>query len=390
MVVSVQGGGNEPRDPGLLEELHPEVEIHRVPCLEPDNFSNSWEQPGQKVVRNLFKTFDFVLVPDDRALWIQPAKRTAVHLIRRYGAEAIIATAQPWSTLMAAAQAQEKTGVPLVLDFRDDWTTSNQDFRRRRPKRQKQEEKMEQEVLKRARAVVSVTPPIVEQLRLRAPANLGADDFHYIPNGFDPEHFQDRPEPEEGKFSILHAGIVHPQRTVAPFFRGVERWLELHPERKEQLQIRFPGRIAAASEPEFEGWSFGDRIERPGFLPHRQIRQMMMRSSLLLLLMEPVKTIEWLFTGKVFEYLGARRPILLLGPTRGPLCDLLEESGIGYCAEHDDADRIAEILEQVHQSGPKAAPREEVIQRFDARAQTGLLAELLNEITQPGVAPENP
>ena len=53
IVVCVDGGAkHEPRDADLLREVPAGIHIERVPCFEPDNFSDSWDIPREKVVRN--------------------------------------------------------------------------------------------------------------------------------------------------------------------------------------------------------------------------------------------------------------------------------------------------------------------------------------------------
>jgi hypothetical protein len=174
IVVCVDGGPrHEPRDPGLLSEIPPEALVYRVPCFEPDNYSDSWDIPREKVVRNLFKLFASTLFPDDRAHWVKPVVRQVRQIAREHQPSLIWATAQPWTTLLAGKACKEATGLPLVLDFRDDWTTSNADFRK--VKRLAREQALEQQILASADAVISVTPQIVEALRERRPSHLPAD-----------------------------------------------------------------------------------------------------------------------------------------------------------------------------------------------------------------------
>lgn len=376
LVVCVDGGGNEPTDPQLLDELHPSTEVYRVPCVEPDNYCNDWSKPGQKIVRNLFKTFDFILFPDDRALWIEPASRTAAHLARRHQARAIFATAQPWSSLVAAEKAAAETGLPLVLDFRDDWTTSNADFRRRRPQRQAREVELEAKILSRASQVISVTPPIVQALNARRPDPMSPAQFHYLPNGFDPEHFPlDKPKEPNKKFTILHAGGIWEKRPPAMLLEGLERWFESHPGRRGQVQVRLAGRVAAGLEEAFTPFP---EVELCGFLPHRQVRRSMLEADLLLLMLERVETAEWLFTGKVFEYIGAARPILMIGPTRGALAEIVRQSGVGQVVADHQPEQLAATLEELfqHRHQPPAVD-EEARALYDARNQTARLVEIL-------------
>lgn len=385
-VLCVEGGArHEPRDPKLLDEVPPEVSIERVPCFEPDNYSDKWDKPSEKVVRNLFKTFDKVLFPDDRALWIRPVTRRAVKLIKEKKIDLVWATAQPWSTLVAARDIKRATGLPLVLDFRDDWTTSNADFRK--VKRLAQEQALEQTVLEAADAVISVTPHIVEQLRARAPKNLGPEDIHYIPNGFDPAHFPGLERSgSSGSFTIVHAGGLYHLRPITPLLDILNAWCAKHPERREQIRVVLAGSATEAVKEEIAQSPLADRIELLGFVEHTRVRELMMNASVNLLMIEQVKTAAWLFTGKVFEYIGARRPILMLGPDPSPLADLLRETGLGVVSSYSSPEETAKFLETLYQGSSEfwQSPREDNIQLYNARHQTGQLTHIFDELVASG------
>ncbi len=380
IVVCVQGGArHEPRDPDLLDEVPPEVIVERVPCFEPDNFADTWEMPAQKIVRNLFKTFDFALFPDDRAFWVRPVVRRVKKLVKLHRPSLIWATAQPWSTLVAGMRAKKATGLPLVLDFRDDWTSSNADFRR--VKRLAQEQKLEQQVLASADAVIAVTPQIVEALRERRPAGSRPDRFYYIPNGFDPAHFSESVEPAPA-FTILHAGGLYDRRPITPLLEVLDRWFEKHPARRGEIKVQLAGPATPAVLADIERSGLADVIDRLGFVSHRQVRRLMKQSSVNLLMIEQVRSAAWLFTGKAFEYLGARRPILMLGPDPSPLADLVRDSGLGRVCSYQEPQSTAEELEKLflerHRSESLEARAK--VDDYDARKQCAELAKVFQEV----------
>lgn len=383
IIVSVAGGGREPRDPGLLDQVAPEVEVHRVRCLEPDDFSDSWQHPPQKVVRNLFKTLDFLLFPDDRALWIGPAVRRAVRLVRSLQARAIWATGPPFSTLVAGLKVHQHTGLPLILDFRDDWTGFNSRFRNRRPARQAREEALERRCLEAASAVVSVTPGIVEALCQRRPECIPAERFHLLPNGFDPAHFEGRPpdkRPSEA-FRIVHAGSLYSTRSPKPFLDGLRLWLdECPPQVREKVRVLFMGRVEPALEPLFQAPDLAGLLERIPFVPHSEALARVREADLLLLVVDQVDRADQIFTGKVFEYLGSGRPILALVPPGSPLAKVLASSGVGLLAPPDDPEAIRCALAQAwSRRDEPPRPDPEVRSRYDARTQAGQLARLLED-----------
>lgn len=380
IVVCVEGGPrHEPRDLSLLEEIPSEVLVERVPCFEPDNYADTWEVPQEKVVRNLFKLFDKALFPDDRAFWVRPVVRKVQELVRLHRPSLIWATAQPWSTLVAGMRCKEATGLPLVLDFRDDWTTSNADFRRTH--RLAKEQALEQRVLASADAVVSVTPQIVEALRARRPTHLPAERFFYIPNGFDPEHFQNQVEPSS-TFTILHAGGLYDKRPVRPLLEALSTWFAQHPERQKSVRVVLAGRYTPEVASDITTSGLSETIELAGFLDHVKVRQLMMQSSVNLLMIEQVASAAWLFTGKVFEYLGARRPILMLGPDPSPLATLVKESGLGQVGSYQTPEVTAEILEQLFQNKEQSHNLKETakVDTYDARRQCQELAKVFEEV----------
>lgn len=383
IVVCVDGGGrHEPRDPDLLQEIPAEVVVERVPCLEPDLYSDSWAHPREKVIRNLFKLFDRALFPDDRAFWIRPVVRRVEALVQRHRPSVLWATAQPWSTLVAGMRAKQRTGIPLVLDFRDDWTTSNADFRKTRHLARERE--LEQRVLSAADAVVSVTPQIIEALKQRRPAGQSEHRYHYLPNGFDPAHFAPPLPcpPPESPFTILHAGGLYEKRPISPLLDGLQAWIAQRPERRSSLQVILAGRCTPAVEREIADHPLADRFELRGFVSHREVRHLMQSSCVNLLMIEQVRSASWLFTGKVFEYLGARRPILMLGPDPSPLADLLRQSGLGNICPYGQPDRLAATLEELstaHREGQSSVASAQV-ETFNARNQCAELAKIFEEV----------
>jgi hypothetical protein len=110
----------------------------------------------------------------------------------------------------------------------------------------------------------------------------------------------------------------------------------------------------------------------------------MSSSSVNLLMIEQVKSAAWLFTGKAFEYLGARRPILMLGPQPSPLADLLVESGLGRVCSYEDPTATAKTLEQLYQHTKQSheLAKSAKVDAYDARKQCAKLAKVFEEVVR--------
>jgi hypothetical protein len=89
-------------------------------------------------------------------------------------------------------------------------------------------------------------------------------------------------------------------------------------------------------------------------------------------------TVAGTLPGKIFEYLRAARPVLLLGDETGDAAALLRQHGHGWVADETQPAAIAAALRQMMQSAPArpAAPAAGVA-RFELRALAGELAQFL-------------
>jgi len=88
-------------------------------------------------------------------------------------------------------------------------------------------------------------------------------------------------------------------------------------------------------------------------------------------------------TGKLFEYMGTRRPILALAP-EGEVRKALSGYGAAWTVDPDDTGEIATALASlVKKAEENALPvgDEQWIARFNRKAQAKELADLLEEVS---------
>lgn len=357
-----------PLDPELVQEIPAHIKIQRLRTFEPECFINSWSHPWDKIRRNFLKIFAAMLVPDDQAMWIDQAAAAAARLAKEIQADVLFATGPPHSTLLAGQRAAEMTGLPLVVDFRDDWTLLRRNLKILPAARQKREEELEQKLLRTAAGVLTVTPPLAQEMKDRSPY---PERVHMLPNGFDPEHFAG-PSAGMGDGTVFSAGSLYAKREPGGFFRAWERFRQ----QNENLRFELAGPVADDCRHYFPE-------NRPdcrwlGFLPHREVRRRLMAASLNLAWLDPYLSVQS-YTGKLLEYLGAGRPVLMLGAPESAAADLLEKSGLGFTVPVDDEDGIVAALEKIARGDWQPHPDDSVIAPFNARQQVAELADILSE-----------
>ena len=62
-----------------------------------------------------------VLQPDPQILWNPSAFRAAAQTLRTQTHDAILVTGPPFSSFLLGCKLKHHFGIPLVLDFRDEW-----------------------------------------------------------------------------------------------------------------------------------------------------------------------------------------------------------------------------------------------------------------------------
>jgi len=92
-------------------------------------------------------------------------------------------------------------------------------------------------------------------------------------------------------------------------------------------------------------------VEVLGYVPHEQAVSQMLSASLLLLAIPDAPDNKGIVTGKFFEYLAAKRPILAIGPLGGDVELMLEDCKAGKMFSYGDTENmqlyLLEIFEQV-------------------------------------------
>ena len=83
-------------------------------------------------------------------------------------------------------------------------------------------------------------------------------------------------------------------------------------------------------------------------------------------------------TGKIFEYMQARRPVLAIGPTDGDLADILEKTNSGVILDFDDEEGMENVIHGFYQQfrTRSLVVNSRNIEAFSRRNLTGELYEI--------------
>jgi glycosyltransferase involved in cell wall biosynthesis len=285
-------------------------------------------------------------------LWIPRGAREIRRGLEGGRYDAVLATGPPFAALAAASRA---TGdVPLVIELRDLWA-GNPAFDRGGPILRR----AESSVVKRAAAVVAVTPEAADDLRRRHP---GAR-IEEIPNGFEPELVEMRRE--TSGTTILHSGTLTKDRPLAPLLAALRPslLLVLHGYVAPEIQKEIAESGAEVEVIAPSGWD--DAVRR------------IAEAGVALVTQARGAGDETAVAAKVYEYLALGKPVLCLSHGGATEALLRRLGADGLCARLDDAASIRAALDRIEAGDlPPPVPPEK-LEPYERPRLAQSLAELL-------------
>ncbi|MHB8104776.1 MAG: glycosyltransferase [Dehalococcoidales bacterium] len=310
--------------------------------------------------------------------WYWPAVRKGLEVIRKNDINLIFSTYDPIACHLIARYFQKEAGIPWVAEFRDLWSLSHYD-KTREPIRffQKQREKR---TMKNSALLITVSKPLAKKLE-----KLHSKKVVIIPNGFDEEDYKEN-IPLLPRFTISYTGNIFPgKEDPSPLFQALA---ELRDEGRllpDDLEVRFFGRMLKTISPLIERYKVEQFVRVYGLVPFRQSIIKQKESTVLLLLSWNDPREKGVYTAKIFEYLGAARPILTIGLKGSVIDELLASTGSGIIAT--EVEEIKHLLvkwfEEFSQSGDISFyyhPNKDAIKRYSRREQARELAEVFDSI----------
>jgi glycosyltransferase involved in cell wall biosynthesis len=290
-----------------------------------------------------------LLLPDRDILWAIPAARSAGRMAGRF--DAVLTTAPPFSTHLAGWWLARRHGLPWVAEYRDNWSM-NPLYRRGFPA-QPVNRWLEGRCIARADAVVTVSDAASDELLAAFPAVTGK--VHVAPNGFDPD---DLPPPagRSDTFEIAYAGTLDERRHPAALLAAIRRLSADRPGFAAAVRLRLMGNVLPSIADAAILTVGADRVRIDGLVPHREALVRASRAAVLVAITPEAESGGAGLTSKLFEYLGLRRPILVLAPP-SPAVTLVNELAAGRTARPDSADEVVRALSLLHDDWLAGAER---------------------------------
>jgi glycosyltransferase involved in cell wall biosynthesis len=325
---------------------------------------------------------DKLLIPDIQILWAPFAINAGKKLLAPPDIKLIFAVGPPFSVLVIGYLLKRFTGKKLVLDFKDMWV--GRDHHEHKSSLCRLLSKpLEKAIVKAADRVILNTDYSYRCFVDRYPEYKAK--FLMLPNGYDPQIddiVKDSPaEPEEqrGLFKIVHTGTMDTDRNPEGFIYVVKKLMDEHPEFAARLKVYFSGKVHHTYVNLIKELGLDDIFVFKGYLSYQDNIRLLNSASLLLL----ITTFDApdAITGKLYEYLALKKPILAITED-GASKDLLLSLNVGKVVHPQDRAGIKHALWTLYQDFCQGKLIEPAIplERFNRRNQTQELAQTFSRL----------
>jgi glycosyltransferase involved in cell wall biosynthesis len=366
------------KDASLEKDLPEGMAIFRTKPYELTESNGIAGLVGKCIARKL-------LIPDAERLWQIFSKSTAVSIIENEKIDLIYSTSVPYSAhLMGSYLKQRFPHIPWVADFRDEWT--NNPYLLDNPHNKLRmwiEHKMERNVLKQADYLVTNTPVMMKNF-LKNNRDLDLEGrFCVIPNGYDSEDFKYavKPSKKNERFIITYTGSFYGRRKPDNFFQSLNELISEGKVNPTRIKLQLIGTFKTEYMEEIlKKYYLEEIVDVFSYMEHDKCIQYMSESDALLLIEGGGPGGEAFYTGKVFEYMAAGRPILANIPRNGAAAQLIKDTGTGLVSDFDDILNTRENILRLYDAWSNDREildrNEKIIAKYDRKVLTWELSKI--------------
>ncbi len=278
-----------------------------------------------------------LFIPDPRVWWRKPSAKFLKNYIVNNNITTIITTGPPHSMHLIGLSIKQyfNSEIEWIADFRDPWTNIDffheLDLTNRSLKKHKN---LEKQVLTAADKVITIGNSLKQELE-----NIGALNVEVVTNGYDVEEIKNQERNEV--FTLSHIGLLSKARNFPAFWDAI---LKFKNEVTQEFRVQVVGSFDQQVKIDVESRGIEKNVVFTGIVNHKEAINYQYQSSVLLLFVNDSPNAKGILTGKFFEYMASKNPILALGPEDGEVAKVLKETKSGVLADFHQVNEIFNCL----------------------------------------------
>jgi len=383
-------------DKDLLNDVPKSLRIIRRPIWEPYNLYKRFT--GKKKNENLGASFasgkqsniffentsnwirSNFFIPDARKLWIKPSVSFLRKLLKTEQIKVVVTTGPPHSMHLIGLQLKIITGIKWLADFRDPWTDIDYYDQLKLTKwADRKHHLLERKVLLNADAISCVSQSNKEKLSKTENTNI-----RVITNGFDETDIKSSDDSIDRKFTLVHIGTFMANRNPDVLWEVLSELIDEKRGFIKDFELQLIGKTDTLILEALNKWHLTQLVKTRPPISHKKATQLQKSAQVLLLAVNNTGDSKGMVTGKLFEYLAAKRPILAIGPEDGDLAKILKETKAGVISDFQNKNDLKKNLLSFYQDYKKGALYVNPIniEKYSRKNLTGEMADFLNTLAQ--------
>ncbi len=356
ITVNPQKAGYPVIDKSLQNDVSNNIEVHYTNTFEPFGLfkktvgtqkipygGNELEYNIKFVKKILHFIRGNLFIPDARRGWNPYAYRKALQIIKNNRIDSVVTTSPPHSTQLIGLRLKNKTGVRWIADLRDPWTDI---FYYRMFYHtfiaSAIDRSYEKKVLKCADKLIVVSKSMQNLLIEKVSAGI-TEKFMIIPNGYDEDDLKNLvSDTPKNEIVITHTGTITHIHNIDGFVAALKSILS----KGIEFKVKLIGHLNKNIKEKIQQSGIENMVEYSGYVDHTKALEYLGKSTLLLLLIPEIVNNKGILTGKLFEYIGIRKPVLCIGPVDSDAAEIINNCDAGKTYGYNDITGIEGFITQ--------------------------------------------
>lgn len=331
----------------------------------------SWKDNVMNYVRSNF------FIPDPRVFWVKKSVRFLTAYLKKNPVDVIVTNGPPHSMHLIGLGLKKKLGVKWVADFRDPWTNIDFYHTLKLTKRSDQKHRRLEKEVVRSADVVTVVGKSMQQEYLEYSPRVKV-----ITNGFD-KSISPKKVARDQQFSMAHIGLMNADRNPKTLWKVLKKIGAEQPQFLADLEIKLIGKVSEEVMDSIRENNLEAQLNLVGYVQHSEVHALQQSSQMLLLVVNDVPMAKGILTGKIFEYMMSKRPILAIGPEDGDLAEIINATKSGEIFDFKEMEKLETYILKsyaAYKTG-NLEVESEGIEKYSRRNLTKDLVGFLNQLS---------
>lgn len=297
--------------------------------------------------------------------------------------DVVFATFSRLENIYAGKYAAEKFGCKWILDVRDPIAQKNNSIFLNYPLWKA----LQRSLIRSCDICTAVSQGVAEEI---APGT--GKEVIVLYNGYDGEHTQEDLTQQDGILRFVYTGVMYNKRSAEPLFRVISRLEKAGKVDLQKICFDYAGPHFEMLQEQAQRYGVEAILVNHGFVSRSEAARLQSKCDIFLVLTWNTREEKGVLTGKFYEGIRARKPILALVSGREPgseLGMLNEKYHYGFCCEEPSGGAgleelgrwILDAYDRKQQGmSPAYNPEEGLFTAFTYQGLTEKLSELMEQI----------